>query len=260
MTAAEVESVDRVLWRARAAAFPPQEFVGQESFVGAGEVLEIARRAGVGPGVRLLDVCCGVAGPGLHVAGALDCAYLGVDASRRSVDRARERAAAAGTAARFEVATVPPLPVGPFDVVLLLETMLAFRDRPALLRAVAGALPLGGRFAFSVEEGVPLTAIERQAMPASDSVWLSTLPRLRADLDRAGLRVTWCAETSRAHRVRVDALVDAYAAAAPALVAAGAGDTVEDLLAAHRLWRRWLGNGRVRTFAVVAEKVRADEG
>jgi len=224
--------------------------------VGAGEVLELGRRAGVGPGVRLLDVCCGVAGPGLHLAGTLGCDYLGVDASRRSVDRARERAAAAGTAARFEVQVVPPLPAGPFGVVLLLETMLAFRDRPALLRAVAAALPLGGRFAFTVEEGVALTASEREAMPASDTVWLTPLPRLRSDLDRAGLRVTWCAETSRAHRVRVGALVGSYAAVAPVLVAAGAGDTVTDLLASHRLWHRWLASGRVRTFALVAEKVR----
>ena len=36
------------------------------AFVTAGEVLELARRAGIGPGVRVLDLCCGVAGPGLH--------------------------------------------------------------------------------------------------------------------------------------------------------------------------------------------------
>ena len=62
-------------------------------------------------------------------------------------------------------------------------------------------------------------------------------------------------ETSQAHRATVDALVDAYTAAAPELREAGAGATVDDLIASHRLWSRWLHEGRVRKFAVVAEKV-----
>ena len=52
-----------------------------------------------------------------------------------------------------------------------------------------------------------------------------------------------------------DALVAAYTAAAPELRQAGAGRAVDDLLAAHRLWSRWLREGRVRKFDVVAEKV-----
>ncbi len=93
-------------------------------------------------------------------------------------------------------------------------------------------------------------------MPGSGTVWLTRLPRVRSDLNRAGLRVRWCAETSRAHRVRVDALVAAYTRAAPELRAAGGGPAVDDLVAAHLLWSRWLREGRVRKLAVVAEKVR----
>lgn len=251
------EAVD-ALWRTRAAAFPPGEFVGQESFVSAGEVLSLARRAGIAPGVRVLDLCCGVAGPGLHVVSELGCSYLGVDASATAVDRARHRAATAGLAARFEHARVPPLPAGRFDVVLLFETMLAFRDKPALLQEVAAALVPGGRFAFTVEEGLALTTTERELMPGSDTVWLTPLTRLRSDLNRAGLRVRWCVETSRAHRVTVDALVDAYIAAAPELVGAVGADAVDSLVASHRLWSRWLREGRVRKFAVVAEKLSAE--
>ena len=62
-------------------------------------------------------------------------------------------------------------------------------------------------------------------------------------------------ETSRAHRATVDALVDAYAAAAPDSASEVAGADVDDLVACHRLWSRWLREGRVRKFAVVAEKV-----
>jgi len=59
---------DRALQRARLAAYAPGEFVGQESFMRAGEILSLARRAGIGPGVSVLDLCCGVAGPGRHIA------------------------------------------------------------------------------------------------------------------------------------------------------------------------------------------------
>ena len=54
----------------------------------AGEILALAVRAGVGPGVAVLDLCCGVAGPGRYLARELDCDYLGVDFER---ERGRHR-------------------------------------------------------------------------------------------------------------------------------------------------------------------------
>lgn len=249
------EVVDRALSAARAVAFPPGEYVGQQSFVTASEVLELARRAGVRRGVRVLDLCCGVGGPGLHLTRELGCDYLGVDASTTAITRARQRARDAGLEVRFEVASIPPLPSGSYDVVLLLETMLAFRDKPALLHQVSGALPVGGRFALTLEAGRPLTAAERVAMPGADTVWLTPLDELVADLDRTGLRVSWCGELTAAHRATVDALVQAYSAVAPDVVASAGKHAVTGILAAHHLWSRWLREGRVRKFAVVAEKV-----
>ncbi len=75
MTAARLEEV---LYEARSRAFPPGEFVGQESFVTAGEVLALARRAGIDRATRVLDLCCGRGGPGLHIVERLGCAYAGV--------------------------------------------------------------------------------------------------------------------------------------------------------------------------------------
>ena len=259
MSVTEQERVDRALEYARAAAFRPGEYVGQQSFVTASEVLALAREAGVGPGVRVLDLCCGVAGPGLHLTRELRCDYLGVDASPGAVARARQRAATAEVEAHFLVATVPPLPPGPVDVVLLLETMLAFPDKRGLLEQVAAALPVGGRFAFTVEEGAPLTPEERMTMPGADTVWLVPLDELRDELDRAGLAVTWSCELTGSHRATVDALVGAYGAVAPDVTAgveADLGvDCVSDLLTTHRHWSRWLRDGRVRKFAVVAQKL-----
>jgi SAM-dependent methyltransferase len=229
--------------RSRLSAFAPGEFVGQESFMRASEILALARRAGIAPGVSVLDLCCGVAGPGRLITAELGCAYLGVDSSARSVAIARELAG--DLACRFEVARIPPVPPGPFDVVLLLETMLAFGDKATLVAEVSRALAPGGRFAFTLEEGSPLTDAEREAMPDADTVWLIPLDEMLACLDRAGLVVRSQEDHSGSHQAVAQALLDAFVAEAPA---------VDGLVASHRLWSEWLREGRVRKLAFVAEK------
>jgi SAM-dependent methyltransferase len=178
--------------------------------------------------------------------------YLGVDYSFSAVEIARERAG--DLPCRFEVSRIPPIPSGPFDVVLLLETMLAFPDKETLLQEVSRALAPGGRFAFTVEEGAPLTEAERDRMPDPDTVWLIPLPEMLTCLERAGLVVRWQEDWSLAHRAMADALTEAFAADATTIAAQIGRRALEDLLSAHRLWSEWLGNGRVRKFAVVAGK------
>ena len=219
----------------------------------AGEILSLAIQAGIAPGVSVLDLCCGVAGPGRFITQQLGCTYLGIDLSPSAIDLARERAA--GLPCRFEVSRVPPVPPGPFDVVLLLETMLAFADKETLLRDLSSALSVGGRFAFTVEEGRPLTEAEQDAMPDADTVWLIPLPDLLCCLERAGLRVRWIKEYSRSHRLMVESLTDAFVAEQVALGADLGRRALHELLAAHRLWSHWLREGRVRKFALVAERI-----
>jgi SAM-dependent methyltransferase len=243
---------EQALRRAREAAYPAGEYVEQESFMRAQEIRTLAARAGVTRGVQVLDLCCGVAGPGRFITRELGCAYLGVDLSPSAIEIARERAA--GLPCRFEVAQIPPLPAGQFDVVLLLETMLAFPDKESLLRAVSRALAGGGRFAFTLEEGVPLTEAERAEMPDADTVWLTPLEEIVASLERVGLMVRWQEELSSSHRAVAESLTAAFDADATQIAAQIGRRALEELLAAHRLWSAWLENGRVRKFAVVAEK------
>jgi SAM-dependent methyltransferase len=244
---------DRALHRARVSAYAPGEFVGQESFMTAGEIRGLAARAGVGAGVTVLDLCCGVAGPGRFLTRELGCGYLGVDASASAIAIARERAG--DLPCRFAVAQIPPLPNGSFDVVLLLETMLAFEDKDALVREIFPALRPGGRFAFTLEEGPALTAAERAAMPDPDTVWLTTLDEMATSLERAGLVVTCQEDHSRAHRETAQALAGAFAANAEDIAAHIGHRALDDLLAAHRLWVEWLDEGRVRKLALVSERV-----
>ena len=183
----------------------------------AGELHARRERFGTWPsrpasqsGVSVLDLCCGIAGPGRFITRELGCSYLGVDSSSSAVEIARERAG--DLSCRFEVARIPPIPPGPFDVVLLFETMLAFPDKETLLEEISRALRPGGRFAFTLEEGLPLTEAERERMPDADTVWLTPLPEMLTYLERVGLRVRWQEDHSQSHLTVANALIEAFAA------------------------------------------------
>lgn len=251
MTPDPMVRLETALLPARLAAYEPGEYVGQESFMRASEIRTLAARAGIGPAASVLDVCCGVAGPGRLVARELGCTYLGVDGCAEAIAVARRRG---GKDCRFEVSRVPPLPAGRFDVVLLLETMLAFADKAALVRAVSTALAPGGRFAFTIEEGHPLTEAERALMPAADTVWPMTREQLVSCLGTAGLRVVWQSDCTRAHQATVDSLVEAFVAHAERIREQVPDAVLDELLAAHRLWGDWFRRGRIRKILVVAEK------
>jgi SAM-dependent methyltransferase len=248
----------QALQRARVSAYPPGEFVEQESFMRATEIRSLAVRAGIAPEISVLDLCCGVAGPGRFITRELGCTYLGVDLSASAIDIARERAG--GLPCRFEVSRIPPLPPGPFDVVLLFETMLAFPDKEALLQEISRALATGGRFAFTMEEGLPLTEAERASMPDADTVWLTPLQEMLACLEGVGLRVRWHEDCSQSHRAVADSLNDAFTADATDIATQIGRRALSELLAAHRLWSDWLREGRVRKIAFVAEKTETSRG
>lgn len=248
----ERAAFDEALHGARMSAYEPGEFVGQESFMTAGEVRALAGRAGIGRGATVLDLCCGVAGPGRFITRELGCDYLGVDASESAVTIARERAG--DRPCRFATAEIPPVPAGLFDVVLLLETMLAFRDKDVLIREIAAALAPAGRFAFTLEAGAPLTTAERAAMPNADTVWLSPLAEIARSLDQAGLAVAWQEDHTQAHLATARALAGAFSADAESIASQIGTEAMSDLLAAHRLWIDWLEAGRVRKLALVAQR------
>jgi ubiquinone/menaquinone biosynthesis C-methylase UbiE len=108
-----------------------------------GEVRTLARQAQIGPGVSVLDLCCGVAGPGRMITAESGCHYLGVDYSAGALATAQELAG--NLPCRFEQVHLSLCPRAAFDVVLLLETMLAFPDKEALVGEVARVLEPGGR-------------------------------------------------------------------------------------------------------------------
>jgi len=200
----------------------------------------------------VLDLCCGVAGPGRMITAESGCRYLGVDCSASALAAAQRLAG--NLPCRFEQAHLPPLPGGRFEVVLLLETMLAFPGKEALVGEVERVLEPGGRFAFTVEEGRPLNQQERARMPGADTVWLIELADLTGVLRKAGLTVIWRQEYSSSHHAIATALLRCYRADSPRIAGQIGARATADLITAHQLWSDWLGGGRVRKFAMVAQK------
>lgn len=218
----------------------------------AGEIRELAGRAGIGPGTSVLDLCCGVAGPGRLIVAERGCHYLGLDFSASAVEIARELAG--DLPCRFERAHVPPLPDGRFEVVLLLETMLAFADKRSLFSEVARVLVPGGRFAFTVEEGLPLTSTERTRMPDADTVWLIGLSKLSALLDEVGFALSWQQQCTASHQATANALLQSFRTHSAEIAGQLGRRALAELMSSHELWSEWLGSGRVRKFAMVAQR------
>jgi SAM-dependent methyltransferase len=249
---------ERALRQARIDAYPSGQYVGQESFMTADEIRILAERSRIGPSTSVLDVCCGVAGPGRLIAAERRCTYLGVDYSSSALAIARARSV--GLNCRFVEALVPPVPDGPFDAVLLLETMLAFVDPLALLDDVSGALAPGGMFACTVEAGAPLTAVERALMPDADTVHLVDVAALIAAMTAVGLSVTWAQQRTSWHLAIATALLDSFRCRSAEIARLIGRQALDDLLDAHRLWVQWLSTGRVRKYALVARKQCVDTG
>jgi hypothetical protein len=122
-----------------------------------------------------------------------------------------------------------------------------------LVGEVARVLEPGGHFAFTVEEGRPLTQQERTRMPAADSVWPIELAELTGMLRGVGLTVIWRQQCSTSHHVMATALLRCYRAD-PLRIADQIGtQATAELITAHQLGSDWLGSGRVRKFAMIAE-------
>ena len=107
--------------------------------------------AAVAPGERALDVGCGFGTTALDAAARTgpEGAVLGVDLSTAMVERARERAAAAGLGhARFAVADAQTDDVGAgHDVVVSRFGIMFFEDPVAAFAHLAEATRPGGRLA-----------------------------------------------------------------------------------------------------------------
>jgi hypothetical protein len=66
--------------------------------------------------------------------------------------------------------------------------------------------------------------------------------------------VTWQEQCSASHHATATALLQSYRAHSPEIARQIGAQALAELITAHQLWSDWLGGGRVRKFALVAEK------
>jgi ubiquinone/menaquinone biosynthesis C-methylase UbiE len=124
-----------------------------------GFTADVLRRAGITPGMRVLDIGCGVGDVSLLAAEMVSSSdtVVGIDRSEQAVAVARQRAAAAGmNHVRFEASEIDAFsPDQPFDA-LIGRLVLAYLPDPVLtLRRLSGLLRPGGTIAFQ-EMALPL--------------------------------------------------------------------------------------------------------
>jgi sarcosine/dimethylglycine N-methyltransferase len=234
------------------------EYVGQESFMSAREILDLARAAGVDARTRVLDLCCGSGGPALLLARQTGCRIVGIDRSSEATHLARTSAEHQGLDRRatFIVAEAlcHPIDAASFDAVLLYETMLAFEDKRRLVRVVRKLLHPGGRFGLTFEEGRPLSSAERRRFPEGEEVWLTPESEFRELLEAIGFQIRWVEDHTASHAEVAGRLAAALQSDRATIVEALGSQTSNELIMAHERWAEWLSARRVRKLAVIAQR------
>jgi ubiquinone/menaquinone biosynthesis C-methylase UbiE len=129
----------------------------------------LIRECGVGPGMRALDIGCGVGDVSMLLADAVgeSGVVVGIDREARAVEIARERAAKAGyRQIDFAVGSDENLlEYPPFDAAVGRYVLVHQQDPAATVRRAAAAVRRGGTIAF--HEYV-VSAIRPAASPATD--------------------------------------------------------------------------------------------
>jgi ubiquinone/menaquinone biosynthesis C-methylase UbiE len=120
---------------------------------------DVLRRAGIAPGMRVLDIGCGVGDVSLLAAEMVSSsdAVVGVDRSEQAVAVARQRAAAAGmNHVHFEASELDAFsPDQQFDAIIGRLVLAYLPDPSATLRRLSAFLRPGGTMAFQ-EMALPL--------------------------------------------------------------------------------------------------------
>lgn len=163
-------------------------------------VLELAARAGIRDGDRVLDAGCGVAGPATIISAHFPQVIVdGVTVSHQQVVMARDRVASEGLADRVRVHLGDyqrlPLRSGRYDVVLFFESTGYATDLSAAYREAHRVLRDDGRLYVKdvFQRPGPLTPDEQTEMDDFDELWgcvrTKTLAETVEAIEAAGFEV-----------------------------------------------------------------------
>lgn len=126
--------------------------VDQFHIRGREATVELASRASLTPGARVLDVGCGLGGSVRYLASQYQCQVTGIDLTKEYVDTARDLADRVGLTQKVEFrhcsALDMPFDDGSFDVVWTEHVQMNIADKQAFYAEIARVLAPGGRLLF----------------------------------------------------------------------------------------------------------------
>jgi 2-polyprenyl-3-methyl-5-hydroxy-6-metoxy-1,4-benzoquinol methylase len=160
----------------------------------------VAGRAALQPDDHLLDVGCGMGGPGRVLADRYGCTVTGIDVLPLRVESAEELTKLTGLEERisYRLASATDLPFenGAFTQVWLLDVGIHVRDKRALFLEIARVLRPGGLLVMHDQTG-PLPKAMAPATRNAPFI-APSLPQLIRYVEAAGLRLTtWQDSTAR---------------------------------------------------------------
>ncbi len=142
------------------------------------------------PHVRVVDVGCGVGGPGRFLADRYGCQVIGVDVVPERVKAATALTKLTGltrrVSHRLADATALPFPDSAFHQVWMLDASMRVRDKTALFGELARVLKQGGLLVLHDQWGLPpaMRPVMRRA-----PCFAPALGQLLRHLERAGFRL-----------------------------------------------------------------------
>jgi MPBQ/MSBQ methyltransferase len=168
--------------------------------------VELAQRAQLQPGQRLLDLGCGLGGSARYLAAEHGSVVTGVDLTQEYVEVARELSRLVGLQDRvsFHAANALALPFedATFDVVWTEYAQMNIEDKHALYAEIGRVLAPGGRLVFhdlfQGASGAPIFPV-----PWADDPSISFLAKpaeVRAILEQLGFHILdWVDKTEQTH-------------------------------------------------------------
>jgi SAM-dependent methyltransferase len=182
--------------------------------------IEFAGQTPVRPGMRLLDVGCGVGGPARYFAAEQGCEVTGIDLTADFVALATALAARVGLSDKVTYRHASALDMkfdaGSFDGAYMIHVGMNIEDKAALFAEVKRVLKPGGFFAvyevMRAGEGELSFPVPWASDPACS--FLAPPTAYRDAAERAGFRLT----SERDRRAFAEQVFAAIAAADPTLI------------------------------------------